>query len=151
MTRVYWLQVWLTPREQGEIMIVSQKRAKWFKISLVERWQPPGKSIHHRQRHSPTHPTVGAIVEVGAGMCMWMRPSSRSWLWGFILKGLLWDLLFLLLKDDLSLSRVGRVPLCAVHSAFSGSAWYAVFTLIWWIQGTIPATLTEVGVVRITV
>ena len=42
MTRVYWLQVWLTPREQGEIMIVSQKRAEWFKISLAEQWQSPG-------------------------------------------------------------------------------------------------------------
>ena len=40
--------------------------------------------------------------------------------------------------------------LCAVHSAFSGSAWYVLFTLVWWIQGTIPATLTAVGVVRIT-
>ena len=38
----------------------------------------------------------------------------------------------------------------AVHSAFFGSAWYVLFTLVWWIQGTIPATLTAVGVVRIT-
>ena len=40
--------------------------------------------------------------------------------------------------------------LCAVHSVFFGSAWYVLFTLVWWIQGTIPATLTAVGVVRIT-
>ena len=48
-----------------------------------------------------------------------MRPSSRSWLCGFILKGLIWDLLFLLLlKDDLSLSRVSCVPLCSSLNSF---------------------------------
>ena len=43
---------------------------------------------------------------------MLMRPSSRSGLCGFILKGLIRDLL-LLLKDGLSLSRVSGVPLCS--------------------------------------
>ena len=47
-------------------------------------------------------------------------------------------------------SRGSAASLCAVHSAFFGSAWYVLFTLVWWIQGTIPATLTAVGVVRIT-
>ena len=42
-----------------------------------------------------------------------MRPSSRSWLCGFTLKGLIQDLLFLLLKDGLSLLRIRRVPLCS--------------------------------------
>ena len=41
-----------------------------------------------------------------------MRPSSRSWLCSFILKGLIQDL-FLLLKDSLRLSRVNGVPLCS--------------------------------------
>ena len=79
-----------------------------------------------------------------------MRPSSRGGLCGFILKGLIQDLLFCrLLKDDLSLSRLSGV-LCAVHSVCSGSAWYALFILMW-IQGVTPATLTAVGLVRTTV
>ena len=40
--------------------------------------------------------------------------------------------------------------LCAVHSASSGSAWYALFSLMWRIQGVTPATLTAVGLVRTT-
>ena len=48
---------------------------------------------------------------------MLMRPSSRSWLRSFILKGLVQDLLFLL-KDDLSLSRVSGVPLHSPLSVF---------------------------------
>ena len=48
--------------------------------------------------------------------------------------------------DDLSLSRV-RGYLWAVHSAFSESAWYVLFILMW-IQGVTPATLTAVGVLR---
>ena len=133
------LTVGLIPREQGEVMIdkreeslflSSQKRAEWFKMALAERWYPPRKSIHHWQRHSPTYPAVGSAVEVCVGTCPWdenivlswtevkfkitlMRPSSRSWLCGFILKGLVQDLLSLLLKDGLSLSRVSRVPLCS--------------------------------------
>ena len=48
-----------------------------------------------------------------------MNPSSRSWLCSFILKGLVWDLLFLLLlKDDLNLSRVSGVPLHSPLSVF---------------------------------
>ena len=153
-------------------MIVSQKGAESFKISLVEWWQPPGKSIHHRQRHSPTYPTVGGIVEVGIGMCTLMRPSSRSWLCGFILKELVWIFFSFFLRMVLvsqgtplvsqvdlvsqgtPLSLPSGLPvgsLCAVHSAFSGSACYALFTLVWRIQGAIPATLTAVGVIRITV
>ena len=100
-------RLWLM--RESSLFLLSQKRAEWFKISLAERWHPPGKSIHHRQRHSPTYPAVGGIVEVHVGMCTLMRPSSRSWLWGFILKGLVWDFFFL--KDDLRLSRVSGVPL----------------------------------------
>ena len=40
--------------------------------------------------------------------------------------------------------------LCTVHSAFSGSAWYVLFILIWRIQGVTPSTLTALGVVRTT-
>ena len=101
-------------QEGRERFSVSQKRAEWFKVSLAERWQPPGKSTRHRQRHSPTYTTVGGILEVG----MSMRSSSRSWSCGFILKGLVRDLLFLLLKDGLSLSRVSGVPLCSPLSVF---------------------------------
>ena len=39
----------------------------------------------------------------------------------------------------------------AVHLAFSGSAWYVLFILMWWIQGVTPVTLTAVGVLRTTV
>ena len=35
--------------------------------------------------------------------------------------------------------------LCVVPSASSGSAWYALFTLLWWVQGVAPATSTRVG------
>ena len=45
-------------------------------------------------------------------------------------------------------SRGSVGSLCTVHSAFSGSAWYVLFILMWWIQGATPATLTAVGVVR---
>ena len=38
-----------------------------------------------------------------------------------------------------------------VRLASSGSAWYALLTLLWWIQGVTPATLTAVGLVRTTV
>ena len=41
--------------------------------------------------------------------------------------------------------------LCVALSASSRSAWYAVFTLVWWIQEVTPETLTAVGVVRTTV
>ena len=41
--------------------------------------------------------------------------------------------------------------LCAAHSASSRSAWYALFILMWWIQGVTPAALTAVGMVRTTV
>ena len=41
--------------------------------------------------------------------------------------------------------------LCTVHSASSGSAWYALFSLMWRIQGVTPASLTAVGLVRTTV
>ena len=41
--------------------------------------------------------------------------------------------------------------LCTLHSVFSGSAWYVLFILMWWIQGATPATLTAVRVVRTTV
>ena len=41
--------------------------------------------------------------------------------------------------------------LCAAHSASSRSAWYALFVLMWWIQGVTPAALTAVGMVRTTV
>ena len=43
--------------------------------------------------------------------------------------------------------------LCVVHPASSRSAWYALptLTLMWWIQGVTPATLTAVGLVRTTV
>ena len=37
------------------------------------------------------------------------------------------------------------------HSPSSRSAWYVLFTLVWWIQGVTPATLTAVGVVKTTV
>ena len=40
---------------------------------------------------------------------------------------------------------------CVVPSASSRSVWYALFTLMWWIQGVTPATLTAVGLVRTTV
>ena len=108
-------KLWLT--RERKVFFVPEK-AEWFKISLAEWWHPPGNSIHHRQRHSPTHPTVGSIVEVHVGMCTLMRSSSRSWLCGFILKGLVWDLLFLLLKDDLGLSMVSGVRLCSPLSVF---------------------------------
>ena len=78
-----------------------------------------------------------------------MRPTSRSWLCSFILKGLVWDLLFLLLKDGLSLLRVSGVPLCSPLSVF----WVCMVCSLhpcMMDQGTIPATLTAVGVVRIT-
>ena len=35
--------------------------------------------------------------------------------------------------------------LCVVPSASSGSAWYALFSLLWWVQGVAPATSTRVG------
>ena len=54
---------------------------------------------------------------------------------------------FLLLKDGFSLSRVSGVPLCSPLSVFGV---YVVCSLHACIQGTIPATLTAVGVVRIT-
>ena len=41
--------------------------------------------------------------------------------------------------------------LCSVHPAFSGSAWYVLFILMWWIQGVTAATWTVIGVVRTTV
>ena len=106
-------------KRKKSLFLSSQKRAEWFKMSLVEQWHPPEKSIHHRQRHSPTYPTVGGVVEVHIGMCTLMRPNSRSWSCGFILKGLVPDLLFLLLlKDDLSLSMVSGVPLHSPLSVF---------------------------------
>ena len=40
---------------------------------------------------------------------------------------------------------------CIVHSASSRSVLYALFTLLWRIQGVTSATLTAVGVVRTTV
>ena len=40
---------------------------------------------------------------------------------------------------------------CVVHSASSGSAWHALFTLMWWIQGVTSATLTAVGLLRASV
>ena len=39
---------------------------------------------------------------------------------------------------------------CVVRSVSSGSAWYALFTLMW-TQGVTPATLTAVGLARTTV
>ena len=45
-------------------------------------------------------------------------------------------------------SRESVGSLCIVHLASSGSAWYALYTLTWWIQGVTPATLLAVGVVR---
>ena len=63
-------------------------------------------------------------------------------------EGLIQDLLFLLLlKDDLSLSRVSGVPLHSPLSVF----WVCVvclFMLMWLIQGVTPATLTARRVVR---
>ena len=72
---------------------------------------------------------------------MWLHPE-----------GVIQDLLFLLLlKDDLSISRVSGVPLRSPLSRpLSRSAWYVLFILMWWIQGVIPATLTAIGVVRTT-
>ena len=70
-----------------------------------------------------------------------MRPCSRSWLCGFILNGLVQDLLFLLLRMILvSWGSVGS--LFTVHSAFSGSVWYV---LMWQVQGVTPATLIAVN------
>ena len=49
---------------------------------------------------------------------------------------------------------VSRGPVgsfCVVQSASSGSTWYALFILVWWMQGVTHATLTIVCVVRITV
>ena len=43
-----------------------------------------------------------------------------------------------------------RGVLCGVHLVFSRSAWYALFSLIWWIQGVTPANLTGLGLVRTT-
>ena len=56
-------------KRKESLFLSSQKRAEWFKISLTEQGHPPRKSIHHRQRHSPTYPAVGGVVEVRVGMC----------------------------------------------------------------------------------
>ena len=160
MTWVYWLLgLAKTKRagrdydwqERAKSLFVVPENAEWFKISLAEWWHPPGNSIHHRKKHSPAYPTAGGIVEVRVGMCTLVRPSSRSWSCGFILKGLVQDLLSFFFLRMILVSRRSAGSLCTVHSAFSGSAWYVHFTLIWWIQGAIPATFTAVGVIRITV
>ena len=144
MTQVYCFG--LTPRQQGEVMIdkreeslflSSQKRAEWLKISLAERWHPPG-SPSITDRGIALHTQQLEVLWKSAWECahemktlswletevefkiMLMRPSSRSWLCGFILKGLIQDLLSLLLKDGLSLSRVSGVPLCSPLSVFLG-------------------------------
>ena len=41
-----------------------------------------------------------------------------------------------------------RGVLCGVHFVFSRSAWYALFSLMWWIQGVTPASLTGLGLLR---
>ena len=49
---------------------------------------------------------------------------------------------------------VSRGPVrafCVFHSASSGSEWYALFTLMRWIQRVTPSTLSAVGLVRTTV
>ena len=49
------------------------------------------------------------------------------------------------------LSRGSVGSCCVVCSASSRSAWYALFTLLCWIQGVTPATLSAAGLVRATV
>ena len=80
-----------------------------------------------------------------------MRPSSRSWLCGFILKGLVQDLLSLLLKDDLSLSRVSGIPPHSPLSVFWVGVLYSLHPHVVDSGGVTPATLTAIGVVRTTV
>lgn len=57
---------------------------------------------------------------------------------------------FFLFKMILVSRRSAR-SFCIVHSASSRSVWYVLFTLVWWIQGVTPATLTALGVVSTTV
>ena len=100
-------------KRKESLFLLFQKRAEWFKNLLV-RAVTLARKVHPSQTEAqPMYPTVGGVVEVGIGMCMSMRLSIRSSLCGFILKGLIRDLLFLLLKDDLSLLGVSGVPLCS--------------------------------------
>ena len=139
-------RLWLTRERKVSF---CHPRKEWFKISLAEQWHPPRKSIHHRQRHSPTYPEVGGIVEVRIGMCPWdenielkWKLNSKSRWWGQAAgvnyvasswRG--WSRIFFsfffLRMILVSQWLVGS--LCTVHSAFSGSEWFALFTFVWWI------------------
>ena len=171
MTRLYWLQV--LHQESKERLWLTRERKVSFchprkeQSGLKSPWQ--SGDTHQRSPSVTDRGTALHTQQLGVWKSAWecahemkalswvetevkfkitlVRPSSRSWLCGCILKGLLQDLLFLLLKDGLSLSRVSGVPLCSPLSVFGV---YVVCSLHACIQGTIPATLTAVGVVRIT-
>ena len=55
-----------------------------------------------------------------------------------------------LLLQGLGFTGISGVLLCSPLSILRVS-WYALFTLMWWIQGVTSATLTAVGLVRATV
>ena len=153
MTRVYWLQVlhqenkerlWLT--RERKVSVIPEK-SRVVNISLAERWHPPRRSIHHRQRHSPTYPEVVGVLEVHVGMCPWgenvalrwkLNSNSRWWVQaaGVDCAASSWrgssGIFFSFFLRMVSVSRGSVGSLCAVHSAFSESLWYAVFTLVWW-------------------
>ena len=67
------------------------------------------------------------------------------------LQALVWDLFFFFFFSGWPWSLEGpQGPSVQSTQCFSESARYALFTFVRWIQGTIPATLSAAGVVRIT-
>ena len=91
--------------------------------------------------HGPTYPAVGGVVahEMKTLSCAGavvrlrialVRPSSRSLYPAPSCRGLVQDLVFFFLLRMILVSRGSVGSFWVVHSASSGSAWYAFFTLV---------------------
>ena len=66
-------------KRKESLFFLSQKKQNGLKFPWQSGDTHQGTpSITDKGIISPTHPTVGSIVEVHVGMCTLMRPSSRS-------------------------------------------------------------------------
>ena len=157
-------------KRKESLFFLSQKRAEWFKISLVGVVTPT-KEVHPSQIEAEPHirsswrccGSPHRNVSMRWKHCLELKQklNSKSQWWGqaagvdFVASSWrgssrIFFSFFFLRMILVSQWLVGS--LCTVHSAFSGSVWYVPFILMWWIQGVTPATLTTVkGVVGTTV
>ena len=75
---------------------------------------------------------AGAVVRLRIVL---VRLSSRGLYPAPSCRGLVRDLVFFFLLRTILVPRGSVGSFWVVHSASSGSAWYAFFALVWWIKG----------------